>query len=84
MEFHYLIFGLKTVRINSVEEVDKKLDDVLADKHAVLCEVMLNKDYAFAPKLSAKTLPDGTMVSPSLENMFPFLPEDELKSNMLN
>lgn len=77
-------FGLKTVRISSIEDVAKKLDEVLADKNAVLCEVMLNKDYSFAPKLSAKTLPDGTMVSPSLENMFPFLPEDELKSNMLN
>lgn len=29
-------------------------------------------------------LPDRTMVSPSIENMFPFLPDEELKSNMLN
>lgn len=77
-------FGIKTVRISSINDLDKKLNDILADKNAVLCEVMLNKDYIFAPKLSAKTLPDGTMVSPSLENMFPFLPDEELKSNMLN
>jgi hypothetical protein len=27
-------------------------------------------------------LPDWSMVSPSLEDMYPFLPEEEMKENM--
>jgi len=43
---------------------------------------MVEKEYAFSPKLSAKKLPDGTMVSPSLEDMFPFLDRDEFNANL--
>ena len=37
-----------------------------------LSEVVLEKEYNFCPKLSAQKLADGTIVSPSLENMAPF------------
>ena len=42
---------------------------------------MLERDYIFAPKLSSKKLPDGTMVSPSLEDMYPFLSREEMEEN---
>ena len=35
-----------------------------------------------APKLSSRRLPDGSIVSPSLEDMFPFLPPEEMKENI--
>lgn len=38
---------------------------------------------AFEPKLSSKQLPDGKMVTAPLEDMFPFLSEEELKENMI-
>ena len=37
----------------------------------------------FEPKAAAKMLPDGTMVSVPLEDLAPFLPEEELKENMI-
>ena len=37
----------------------------------------------FEPKAAAKKLPDGTMVSVPLEDLAPFLPEEELKENMI-
>ena len=49
----------------------------------VICEVMVEKEYAFSPKLSAKKLDDGTMISPSLEDMFPFLDRDEFNKNKI-
>ena len=45
---------------------------------------MVEKEYGFAPKLSARKLDDGTMVSPSLEDMYPFLDRDEYQENMWN
>ena len=75
-------FGIKSVKINSPNLLEKQIEEVLNMNEAVLCEVMVEKEYDFMPKLSAKKLEDGTMVSPSLEDMFPFLDREELKQNI--
>ncbi len=76
-------FDLPTVRIESKDNLDEQIQKVLDMKGPVLCEVMLSPGYIFAPKLSAKKLPDGSMISPSLEDLFPFLPKEELEENMI-
>ena len=45
------------------------------------CLAILNIDpgIPFAPKLASRKLADGTMISPSLEDMWPFLTEEEMK-----
>lgn len=47
-----------------------------------ICEVMLDKAQAFSPKLASRRLEDGTMVSPALEDMAPFLSREELAEAM--
>ena len=76
-------FGLKAVRVSNPATMREELTEVLKLQGPVICEVMVEKEYAFSPKLSAKKLPDGTMVSPSLEDMFPFLDRDEYERNLL-
>ena len=49
----------------------------------ILINVKLDPLQMFEPKLSSKKLPDGKMVSAPLEDMFPFLSESELVSNMI-
>ena len=49
----------------------------------ILINVKLDPLQMFEPKLSSKKLPDGKMVSAPLEDMFPFLSEGELASNMI-
>jgi len=44
--------------------------------------VKIPSSLGFSPKLSARRLPDGTMVSPSLEDMFPFLSREEMAQNV--
>lgn len=70
-------YGLPFVRIDSTEGIAEKLDEVLAAEGPVLCEAVLDPEQFFAPKLSSRTLPDGSIVSPSLEDMFPFLDDSE-------
>lgn len=77
-------FGLKAVKIEKSSELKNKIKEVLNSNEPVLCEVMVNTDYNFTPKLSARKLEDGTMVSPSLEDMFPFLDREEYSANILN
>ena len=50
---------------------------------AALCEVFLDLNQQFAPKLASQRRPDGVIVSPSLEDMAPFLDRDELRANLL-
>ena len=59
---------------NSYELIKKSLET----DGPVIIEAVVDPEQFFSPKLSSKKLPDGTMVSPSLEDMFPFLPEEEM------
>ena len=76
-------FGLETIKIDSLTDLELQIKKVLEKQGPVLCEVMLSPDYIFAPKLSAKKLEDGTMISPSLEDMYPFLDRKEYEDNIL-
>ena len=75
-------FGLKTKMIENPKTMEQEINDVLNEEGAILCEVMVEKEYAFLPKLSSKKLPNGTMISPTLEDMFPFLPREEYEENV--
>lgn len=76
-------FGLPAVRLRKNNELDKGLKKVLTMRGPVVCELDCTSDYTFAPKLSARKLPDGTMISPTLEDMFPFLDRKEFEENIL-
>lgn len=74
-------FDIKSIRLESPDEIDNTIKDVLSAKGPVLCDVIVNPDYIFTPKLLSRKLEDGTMISPSLEDMYPFLPRDEYEKN---
>ena len=76
-------FGIKSVKISNPLTMKDEIKTVLNSDEPVICEIMVEKEYAFSPKLSSKKLPDGTMVSPSLEDMFPFLSREEYEANIL-
>ena len=52
------------------------VEKTLAAEGPAICEVFVSMDQNFEPKSSAKRLPDGTMVSPPLEDLSPFLPDE--------
>ncbi len=66
-------FGFKTIRIEKLDNLEAQIENALTSQGPILCEVMLSPNYIFAPKLSAKKLEDGTMVSPTLEDLYPFV-----------
>jgi acetolactate synthase I/II/III large subunit len=76
-------FGIPSFTIKDFN-FDDKLNSILATEGPVLCNVILDQDQLFEPKLSSKQLPDGKMVSAKLEDMFPFLDKEELASNMIS
>lgn len=64
-------------------ELKEAIQSTLAAPGAAICEIVLDLEQQFAPKLSSRKLPDGRMVSAPLEDMAPFLPRDELAQNMI-
>ena len=49
----------------------------------VICEAFVTKEQNFEPKSSGKQLADGRMVSPPLEDLPPFLSDEEMEENMI-
>ena len=43
----------------------------------MICEIFLDVEQGFEPKLSSKILEDGTIVSPEIDDMYPFLDREE-------
>jgi acetolactate synthase-1/2/3 large subunit len=76
-------FGFSTSRIAEQKTLEASLERVLGVQMPHLCEVVLDPEQGFEPKLASRTLPDGTMVSPSLEDMFPFLDREEFEENII-
>lgn len=64
------------------DEMKKVVDEVLAQPGYVFCEIFTDTEQVWEPKSSARRLEDGTIVSPPLEDLAPFLPREELLENM--
>lgn len=70
-------YGIPYVRIESVDDCGSKLEDALAANGPIIIEAVVDEKQNFEPKLSSKVLPDGTMVSPPIDDMYPFLEREE-------
>ena len=75
-------YGLPALRIDTVD-CAAPLERFLAIDGPALCEVMLDPAQEFEPKLTSRRLEDGTLSTPALEDMAPFLSREELASNMI-
>ena len=64
-------------------ELAGAVEATLAVDGPVICEAFVDTDQNFEPKSSGKRLPDGTMVSPPLEDLTPFLSDEEMAENMI-
>ena len=75
-------FGYPYLSAHSNEEMKKVVDEALTKKGPVFTEIFTDTKQVWEPKSSTKRLEDGTLVSPPLEDLAPFLPREELKKIM--
>jgi acetolactate synthase-1/2/3 large subunit len=75
-------YGLASTCIDTVAGLEE-IREVLADPGPALCDVRLDPTQEFEPRLKSRQLADGTIVTPSLEDMYPFLDSEELSRNLL-
>ena len=76
-------YGYPYIAAYHNSQLEEAVRKALAMEGPVICEAFVSMDQNFEPKSSAKRLPDGTMVSPPLEDLSPFLPEEEMDANMI-
>jgi acetolactate synthase-1/2/3 large subunit len=76
-------YGIKTQKLLDHTDIKKKVREILEADGPALVEVMVSPDQLTMPKLSSMQKPDGSMVSKPLEDLWPFLPREEFKANMI-
>ncbi len=77
-------FGVKYFKLDSEKDADAILDEALNCEGPAIIEAVVDPNQNFEPKSSSKVLPDGRIVSPSLDDMAPFLPRDEFEKIRYN
>jgi len=77
-------YGLPYVKIDSLVTIKERIAEVLGNEGPIICEVICDPDQIFQPKLSSKVMPDGSIVSPEIDDMYPFLSRKEYESNKLD
>jgi len=77
--------NISSIKITKLSELSSTnfLKMLNNDKSAIF-EIVINPNQGFSPKLTSRKLDDGTMVSPSLHDMSPFMDKDELAKNVFN
>lgn len=76
--------GIDTRRIETADDwLTPETETLLLSDRPALIEVIVDPNQTFSPKLASRKLPDGSMSTPALDDMSPFLERDELASNRL-
>jgi len=73
-------FGYARAATNA--DIDRIARQALASPGPFLCELNISYDQARSPKATSFRRPDGTIESKPLEDMWPFLPTEEIRHNM--
>lgn len=76
-------FGFAAFQIRTWDDVDNILPKVQAHNGPVICEVFMDPQQLFVPKLGLAQNADGSLISPPLEDLSPFLSRKELEENMI-
>jgi acetolactate synthase-1/2/3 large subunit len=75
-------YGIPAVRVDRASDFGR-VREALQQAGPVLIDVILDPEQEFEPRSRAKQLPDGKIVSPPLEDMYPFLGAEELAANTI-
>ena len=76
-------YQIPFVKVTKQEDIST-LIEAMKEDGPLFAEVVVDETQNFAPKLSSKVLPDGKIVSPEIDDMFPFLDREEYESNKLS
>ena len=75
-------FGIPYKRCDDLNQLEETVTWLLENENYCMLEVCCTTEQFFEPKSATKRLEDGSLYSPPLEDLAPFLPKEELRENM--
>lgn len=75
-------YGIPYTSIHTNQELKEGIRTVLEAPGYQMCEVFVDTAQIFEPKSATMRRPDGSLVSPPLEDLAPFISREELAENM--
>ena len=76
-------FGFASYQVRTWDACATELPKFLAGSGPAICEVYMDPEQPFVPKLSLASQKDGSIISPPLEDLSPFVRREALKRAML-
>lgn len=76
-------FNIPSFQIRTWEDFDKFIPLIQDHNGPLICEVFMHPKQLFVPKLSLSIQDDGSLISPPLEDLSPFINREELRNNMI-
>lgn len=75
-------YDIPYIKVTREEQIPEMID-FMENAGPVFCDVVVDQAQNFAPKLSSKVLPDGRIVSPEIDDMYPFLEREEYEASKI-
>ena len=75
-------YGITTFNFKNNEQLVSEIDTVLQHDGAVLCEIDMVENQLLIPRVQSTKDSTGKIISNSLENMYPYLSEEEMNEIM--
>jgi acetolactate synthase-1/2/3 large subunit len=76
-------FQIAYYSIKTWEDFENVIPKVQKESGPVICDVFMDPEQYFYPKLSLAVKDDGTIVSPPLEDLSPLISREDLKREMI-
>lgn len=70
-------FDIPYMKVNNIDNAEINIKTAIESDTAYIIEAILDDKQFFEPKLSSKVNEDGSITSPSLDDMYPFLDKSE-------
>lgn len=71
--------GISAWKVDSYDQLHSVTPEVLAHTGPAICEISMDPDQPFLPRLQTVVAPDGSLVSPPLEDLSPLIEIEELE-----
>lgn len=76
-------YGLPAYRVSAPSDLVSTVRSVLASPGPAVCDVVVRADEPRALCVTSVIGPNGSMISKPLEDLWPFLPREEFRANMI-
>ncbi len=76
-------YGIEYKLLQTINDINNDLSSIMESSDATIIEVICPFKQELKPSSSTKVLDDGQLFSPPLEEMYPFLDEEEMNKELI-